>query len=207
MISLLSANARFQIAALIISIILLFSTVSVADETRTFPVPQGLITDLTGILTTEQITGIESAIASVNEQTGLDGRVVVVQKTDDWYLEEYTKDYGDWLQSQRIISNLGWVIYISTEDRKFGIAVQDGAIGSFSANRQREIRLILSENLDRGDLNGAITNSLQSIGELPQVRVVSPAKKSSTNTILFVGIAVVLFTLMLRQRKLAKPEK
>jgi len=175
-----------------------------AVDDRDFPLPQGLVTDLTGTLSTSQVEAIDNAIRTANESTGLDGRVVIASSTGEWYLDEYAKDYGDYLQSRNIIGSTGWVLYISVDDRKFALAVQDGAYAIFAPARLKEIELILDEKLEAGDLNGAVMEAVRAIGDLPGVHKSQPKKGWSPNTLVFVGIAVILFTIMIRSRRQAR---
>jgi uncharacterized membrane protein YgcG len=192
------------IAAISAGILLFAGGRAVAVDDRDFPLPQGLVTDLTGTLSTIQLEAIGNSIRTANEATGLDGRVVIASSTDEWYLDEYVKDYGDYLQSQNVIGPTGWVLYISVDDRKFALAVQDGAYATFAPARLKEIKLMLDEKLETGDLNGAVTEAVKAIGDLPALHKNQPRKGWSPNTLVFMGIAVILFTIMIRSRRQAR---
>jgi uncharacterized membrane protein YgcG len=187
----------------LLTILLALPGVVDAQESRDFPVPTGLVTDMAGVFSGEQVTALEELIGRANVATGLDGRVVIVPGTEEWYLDEYTKDYGDWMQGQGIIQPTGWLIYISTVDRKFSLAVQDGAVGNLTPGRRREILLILGESLQAGDIYGAAVKAVEEIGKLPGIQTKNKGKFSS-NVLIFIGLAVVLFTLMMRQRRSGK---
>jgi uncharacterized membrane protein YgcG len=186
-------------------LILLLAVPTYADTPRSFPQPSGSVTDLTSTLTPDQIQSIEQSVKNSTDSTNMDGMVIVTSSTDDWYLNEYLKDYGDWLQSQGLITRDGWLIYISTTDRKFGLVAQDGALASLTPIRRREIELIIGERLGANDLNGAITKAVNSIKSLPAIKKTSNGTKkpAPSSTLIFTGLAIILFTLVLRSRKQA----
>ena len=67
--------------------------------------PSGLVSDFSGTLSTSQLESVEKAVKNANDATGLDGRVVIVQSTKEWYLDEYAKDYGNFLQAKGVLGS------------------------------------------------------------------------------------------------------
>jgi len=177
-----------------------------ADDEERFPILQGLVTDSAGILSVADIESIGNVLKAANDTTGLDGRVVISSSTSEWYLAEFAKDYGDFLQTRGIISPTGWLIYISTEDRKFALAVQGKALVILTPVRRREIELILDQHLEQGDIAGGVLAAVKAIDELPALEKKGNGKKpiTSPNNMIFIGLAVVLFTLAMRSRRTAR---
>ena len=102
-----------------------------------------MVSDFTGTISTSQLDLIESALEESNRKTGLDGRVVFVTGTDEWYLDEFAKDYGDFLQARGVFGRNGWVLYFSTGDHKFTLAVQDDARTTLNLLRKNELLLLI----------------------------------------------------------------
>jgi uncharacterized protein len=177
---------------------------ALASDQRDFPIPTGLVTDFTGALSATQVESIEGEVKRANDANGLDGRVVIVPTTKEWYLNEYAKDYGDFLQAQGTIAQSGWIIYLSTDDRKFALVVQSGATSAFPPIRRREIELILDQGLESGDTTGAILKAVQAVADLPRTHQAAPKKGFSPNNLIFLGLAIILFTLVVRSRRQIK---
>ena len=199
---------KFGWGFLIFACLLIFTFVQASSEEtgkeRHFPLPSGLVSDFSGTLSEEELKALNDALDQANRAVGTDGRVIVAQVTDEWYLDEYVRDYADYLQAQGVMSSSGWLLYISVEDRKFSLAVQDDASKAITAVRRRELELILSESLEKEDLAGAILAAVKAIEKIPALTQRKKAPSSSSNTLIFIGLSIILFTLMLRARRNAK---
>ncbi|MCX6647035.1 MAG: TPM domain-containing protein [bacterium] len=192
---------------LILLFILFASSVSIAQTARDFPTLQGLVTDSTGTLSQDDIDRITNALEQAHSANNLDGHIFIALSTNEWYLDEYVKDYSDYLQSNGEISSSGWLLYISTSDRKFSLAVQDLATEIISPDRRQEIYLALDEKLQQGDIRGAIIDAVQKIGEFTSPESASGQKKLSPGMLMFMGIAIITVMMMLRLRKSSSSSK
>jgi uncharacterized membrane protein YgcG len=186
---------------LILFLILFASSMSIAQTARDFPTLQGLVTDSTGALSQDDIDRITNALEQSRSANNLDGHIYIASNTDEWYLDEYVKDFADFLQSNGEISSSGWLLYISTSDRKFSLAVQDLASETISPDRRQEIYLALDEKLQQGDIQGAILAAAQKIGDLPPPGTANGQKKLSPGMLMFMGIAIITVMMMMRLRK------
>jgi len=167
---------------------------------REFPTPDGLVSDFAGVLTEQQTGQILAALEAARRANSMDGHVIIVLRTQEWHLDEYVKDYADWLQGRGAIGPAGWVLYISTADRKFALVPQDVADDSITPQRREEVALILSEKLEQGDMVGAVLDAVMAIGDLPAPEVVHERKKFSPDMLVFMGIGIMVMVLMLRLR-------
>jgi uncharacterized membrane protein YgcG len=186
---------------LILFLILFASSVSIAQTARDFPPLQGIVTDSTGTLSQDDIDRITNVLEQARNANNLDGHVYIASNTDEWFLDEYVKDYADYLQSNGQVSSAGWLLYISTSDRKFSLAVQDLATENISPDRRQEIYLVLDEKLQQGDIQGAILDAVQKIGEFTSPGSASGQKKLSPGMLMFMGIAIMTVMMMIRLRK------
>jgi uncharacterized membrane protein YgcG len=190
------------LAALLTVCILALPVRTGAQElgSREFPMPDGLVSDFAGVLTEQESGRILAALESARRANSMDGHVIIVLRTQEWHLDEYVKDYADWLQGRGAIGPAGWVLYISTADRKFVLVAQDIANDSITPQRREEVALILSEKLERGDMVGAVLDAVGAIGELPAPEAVHERKKFSPDMLVFMGIAIMVIALMMRLR-------
>lgn len=195
-----SSLKRYPFAFFIV-FLLATSPVLYAQEGRDFPQLQGLITDSTGTLSQDDIDRIRMALEQSHAANTLDGHVYIALSTDEWYLDEYVKDYADYLQSRGQISPTGWLLYISIADHKFSLAVQDLAMDSIPQNRKQEIYLVLDEKLRQNDVSGAILDATNRIGNLPTPDAAHEKSKVSPGLLIFMGIATMIAVMMLRLRK------
>jgi uncharacterized membrane protein YgcG len=186
---------------LTLSLLLFLSgTQAGAQDTRDFLLPEGIVTDFTGTLSNSELSEIRNALDSVYESNSMDGHVIIALRTEEWYIEEYVKDYADFLQGRNFIEPTGWLIYISTQDRKFGVAVQDRATGSITPQNREEIALVLATKLEQNDIGGAVLDAINVISKLPPPEFAIEKKNLSPDMLIFMGIAVIVIVLMLRLR-------
>jgi uncharacterized membrane protein YgcG len=187
-----------------IMLILLLPEAVSAQDLRDFPLPQGIVTDFTGTLNETQMNAIRQALEQAHRANSMDGHVIITLSTGEWHLDEYVKDYADFLQGRDIINSTGWLLYISTADRKFALSVQGAALDSFTQQHQQEIKLILSEKLEQDDLTGAIIDAIDAIAILPPPEDMSEQRKVSPDMLVFMGIAIMVIALMLRLRTIRR---
>jgi uncharacterized membrane protein YgcG len=183
-----------------IAMLLLLPQTASAQDIRDFPLPRGIVTDFTGTLNETQMNEIRQALERAHRANSMDGHVIITLSTGEWYLDEYVKDYADYLQGRDIINSTGWLLYISTADRKFSLAVQNIAADSITPQHREEIELILSEKLEQDDLTGAIIDAVDAIAILPPPEDMSERRKVSPDMLVFMGIAIMVIALMLRLR-------
>ncbi|MFH1676132.1 MAG: TPM domain-containing protein [bacterium] len=162
------------------------------------------MTDYTGTLSEDRLSEIQNALENVSLANGLQGHVVINSNTGEWYLDEYVKDYGDFLKMKGKLESTGWLLYISLDDKKFGFAVQSGAAKSINSNRVRDLSFMLSDYLGKGDLAGGIIAVTNAIGELSAPKTVSEKKKMDPNLLIFMGILLITAVLMYRLRRYKK---
>lgn len=198
------ASRKIATGIIACAAIILYTSITYAQGSRDFPLPSGIATDFTGMLSDDDLSSIEQALIYAHEKNSMDGHVVIALRTAEWHLDEYVKDYADYLQTQRKIEPSGWLIYISTADLKFGIAVQDNARESITAEHVSELELMMAERLDADDLTGAVVTAVEAIAELPAPQRVQPEGKVAPNMLVFMGILVIVIVLMLRLRQLGK---
>jgi len=180
--------------------LLMGSSVS-AQSTRDFPMPTGTISDFSGELTEHQIDEIRLALSDAYDANSMDGHVIITLSTDEWYLDEYVKDYADYLQGQGMMDSTGWLLYISTADRKFSLAAQDIAALSFTPVRKQEIYLSLGDKLESGDIHGAVIDTIGAVKSLPAPEVNRQKNNLSPGLIVFMGVVIIVITLMIRLRR------
>jgi len=181
--------------------ILLIPMMSFGQVMRDFPIPDGLVTDFSGTLSSEDKTQIMDALERARVSNGMDGHVVIVLSTDEWYTQEYVKDYADYLQGQGVIGSTGWLMYVSTADRKFGIGVQDLATESITKDRREEIYLKMSLKLETGDVVGGVMEGIGAIERLDPPSAVKKSNENSANMFVLMGILIIVVALMFRLRK------
>ncbi len=196
------ASRKITTGIIACAAIILYASIAYAQGSRDFPLPSAIATDFTGMLSEDDLSSIEQALIDAHEKNSMDGHVVITLRTAEWHLEEYVKDYADYLQTQGKIEPSGWLIYISTADLKFGIAVQDNARESITAEHVSELELMMAERLDSDDLTGAVVSAVEAIADLPAPQRVQPEGKVSPNMLVFMGILVIVIVLMLRLRQL-----
>jgi uncharacterized membrane protein YgcG len=172
-----------------------------AQDMRNFPPLQGLVTDATGTLSPDEIDMITLALEQARGTNTMDGHVYIALSTEEWYLDEYVKDYADYLQAQGQISPTGWLLYISIADRKFSLAVQDRASETITDDSRKEIYLILEEKLKQDDIAGGIMDTVHAIGNISNHGPAQERKNFSPGMLMFMGIAVIVTVMMLRLRK------
>ena len=196
----MSKSFRFLLLCILILTLSLSGSPAYSQDTRDFFLPDGLVTDFTGTLSNSQLSDIRSALDSAYESNSMDGHVIIALRTEEWHLDEYVKDYADFLQGHNLIEPTGWLIYISTQDRKFGFAVQDIAAKSITPQDREEISLILAAKLEQNDIHGAVLDAVTAISKLPPPQVASEKNNMSPDMLIFMGIAVIVMVLMLRLR-------
>lgn len=192
---------KISLALSLIAVILAAGLHAHALVNRNFPLPDAIVTDFTGTVFPDDIESIRLALMDARERNGMDGHVIIALSTEEWYLQEYAKDYADYLQGRGLIGSTGWLIYVSIADRKFAIAVQEAAKQSITPARLSEVELVLSEKLERGDVAGAVVDAVDRIGDLPSLRAVQDKKKIRPDMLFFMGIAVIVVVLMMRLRR------
>lgn len=199
-----NASQKYLTLLLILPAWLILTSPVHAQDARHFPVPHGLVTDFTGTLTEQEVNDIIFALENARSTNSMDGYVIISLSTEEWFLEEYVKDYADYLQGRGQISSTGWLLYISTADRKFSLAVQDLAAESIPYNRKQEIYMILGNKLQNDNLSEAVLSAVDAIRKLPAPETVHEQKKVSPGFLIFAGIAIMVVVLMLRLRKAQK---
>lgn len=194
--------ARF-LFYLLVSTVIFFSMAwaTDADTGRDFPIPDGIVSDFTGSLGPDDVNEILKELDRAYDNNGMQGHVVITLSTGEWYLDEYVKDYADYLQGRGILDSTSWLLYISTADRKFGIAVQDSSKPVFDSFVIRELSLLVSENLEKKDVKAAILAVTDFVADLPAPQKVHEQRKVSPDMLIFGGIAVMVIALMLRLRR------
>ena len=196
-------KSRRKIFTLTLSILFLFLIPSIlyAQSGRDFPMPDGLVTDFTGMLSNDDKVQILGALESAKMSNGMDGHVVVVLSTNEWFTQEYVKDYSDYLQGQGVIGQAGYLIYISVEDRKFALAVQDIATLSITEDRRDEIYLKMSLKLEEHNVVGAVLECISSIEGLERPEGAEEQKGMGPDIYVLLGILIIVVVLMMRLRK------
>lgn len=181
------------------------STGQARNNTREFPKPTGLVSDFAGVLSEAEIEELITLIEKANLSSGLDGRVVVVKVTPDWNFNEYIKDYGDYLQANNYLGKNGWIFYLSVSDHKFALTAQTDARKSITDAIRKEITYRVTNFLNEGELKAAIVAGINEIGKIHHVRKPENSlDRTPSNTLIFMGIAVILLTLTMRSRKMAR---
>ncbi len=194
-------KAFLRISLVSVMMFLITGAPLLAQSSRDFPTPTGTITDFSGEMTEHQIDVIRLALNEAYETNYMDGHVIITLSTDEWYLDEYVKDYADYLQGQGMLNSVSWLLYISTADHKFSLAAQDVAALSLTPSRKQEIYLILGSKLDNGDVHGAVMDAVSMIQSLPAPEFDMKKNNLTPGLIIFMGIVVIVITLMLRLRR------
>ena len=176
-------------------------TMSFAQDTRDFPIPDGLVSDFSGVLSSEDKSMIMGALERAKASNAMDGHVVIVLSSDEWYTEEFVKDYADYLQGRGAITSAGWLMYVSTADRKFSIGVQDSAETSITNARKNEIYLRMDAIFETGDITGGIVEGIDSIAKLDPPSGLEQNGGSKANMFILMGILIVVIVLLVKLRK------
>jgi uncharacterized membrane protein YgcG len=168
---------------------------------RDFPMPSGMVTDFTGTVANSDLDNILTALQRSEDANSMSGHVIIALSTSEWNLDEYARDYADYLQGRGYLDSDGWLIYISVEDHKYTIAVQDGAVKSFSPQFLNEFMLIMDNKLAQNDLTGAILDGIGAIESLPAPHAEEKRMKNSPDILIFAGIALMVLVLMFKMRR------
>jgi len=185
-------------------LLLLCQTMSFAQDSRDFPIPDGLVSDFSGVLSSDDKNRIMVALEQAKSSNGMDGHVVIVLSSDEWFTEEFVKDYADYLQGRGAITSAGWLMYVSTADRKFCIGVQDRAETSITTARINEIYLRMDAIFETGDIAGGIAEGIDSIARLDPPSGIKENGGNKANMFILMGMLVVVIVLMVKLRKPAQ---
>lgn len=184
--------------SLIIFAVLILSSTAYAE--REFRIPNDVVADFTGTFSQSDLDEIRGKIQGAFETNSMDGHVIITLRTEEWYLDEYVKDYADFLQGRGLIKPTGWLLYVSIADRKFALHAQNAAKDTITLPRKIEIELRMNEKFSNGDIKGAILVAVDSIAKLKSPSSVAQERKMPPDMLVFFGIAIIVAAIMMRMR-------
>jgi uncharacterized protein len=125
------------------------------------------VTDLTGTLTSDQITQLETQLAELEKRKGSQVAVYMVSSLDGQSLEEYSLTIAEKNKLGRKNIDDGVLLFIAKDDRKVRIEVGYGLEGVIpDAKAGRIIREYIAPNFRKGDYNQGIVDAVGAINLL-----------------------------------------
>ncbi len=155
------------------------------------------VTDLTGTLTTDQITQLETQLVELEKRKGSQVAVYMISSLGDQSLEDYSLAIAEKNKLGRAKTDDGVLLFIAKDDRKVRIEVGYGLEGAIpDAKAGRIIREYLAPNFRKGDYNQGIVDATGAIillinGEqLPAPLHEEPGKSPVNFFALIIGVFV-----------------
>jgi len=150
-------SASFLLAALLI--IGAMTTVQAA-----VPQPAGYVTDLAGLLTSEQIASLDRLLSDYEQRTSNQIVVLTVKSLDGQDIESYSIAVAEAWKAGHKRKDNGAILLIAPNERKVRIEVGYGLEGVLTDAKSAEIiRNILAPHFRSGDYYGGITDALSAM--------------------------------------------
>lgn len=156
---------------IVVLFVLLMGAVNVAAEDALAPIPElkSPVTDLVGVLTSEQVGVISDKLLAFQKEKGAQVAVLLTPSTQPESIEQYSIRVVDqWKLGRRKIDD-GVLLLIATEDRTIRIEVAYGLEGALTdLASKRIIDEIIVPHLKMGDIFGGVDAGVDAV-----LRVVS----------------------------------
>lgn len=149
-----------------IGVLLLATTVS-AQNLREIPTLESHVTDLTGTLTAEQTQALETRLAQLEQATGSQFAVLLVESTGPEAIEQYAFRVAEAWKLGRSGVDDGVLLLIAVADRRLRIEVGYGLEGALpDARANRIIDQYITPHFREGDFAGGISAGIAAIAAL-----------------------------------------
>lgn len=127
------------------------------------PDPTNYAVDSAGVLTTDQLSQLNTKLAALDGQNG-QLAVAIVKTTAPLTIEQYGIQLADKWKVGHAGKDDGVILIVATQDRKIRIEVGTGAEAKITdADAGRIIRDVISPKLHAGDWLGGIEGGIDSI--------------------------------------------
>ncbi|MBN2374072.1 TPM domain-containing protein [bacterium] len=160
----ISALIKFAIfLAIIVLVIYPFSCAANAKETF-FPAPQGYVTDLAKLLSSESVQHLNNLITYMKQKTGSEVAVVTLKTISPYNIEDYAVLlFEKWRIGQKDKDN-GILILVAVEERKVRIEVGYGLEGAITDGTAGEIiRQVITPNFKQGRFDQGLLAGTESV--------------------------------------------
>jgi uncharacterized protein len=191
------------LAALGVSLVLAlgFAPALYADDLQKIPPLQAHVTDLTGTLTAEEQSQLESTLTAFEQRKGSQVAVLIVATTQPEEIEQYSIRVVDAWKLGRAKPDDGVLLLVAKDDHKLRIEVGqglEGALTDATSNRiiDETMKPLLRQNQYFAAINAGVTQILKVVDgeELPPPDVTWQSKGASVLNILPV-LFIVFFVL------------
>lgn len=163
-------SKRIKIPILIICTLFLFAFVStgyspcLADVKNPFPRPQGYVTDLAGLLSSQSVQHLNGLITYMKQKTGAEVAVVTLKTISPYTIEDYgVRLFKNWGIGQKEKDN-GILILVAVQERKVRIEVGYGLEGAITDGTAGEIiRQIITPSFKQGHFDQGLVAGTESV--------------------------------------------
>ena len=165
---------------LIIGLSLLLSLAALADDVA-IPALEHRVTDLTGSLSADQQTALESKLAQFEQTKGSQIAVLLVPSTKPEEIEQYSIRVAEaWKIGRKKVDD-GVLLLVAKDDRKLRIEVGYGLEGAIpDAYAKRIIAEVIAPHFKQGDIAGGLNAGVDAIiGLISGEQLPAPAQSNA----------------------------
>lgn len=147
--------------------VLLLATTVLAQNLREIPNLESHVTDLTGTLTAEQTQALQTRLAQLEQATGSQFAVLLIDSTEPEAIEQYAFRAAEAWKLGRSGVDDGVLLLVAVADRRLRIEVGYGLEGALpDARANRIIDQYITPHFREGDFAGGISAGIAAIAAL-----------------------------------------
>jgi uncharacterized protein len=196
--------APFKLSAVFLSIFLCVGIFTIAQEVLPKPNPPRLVTDLSGVLSADQLAALEQKLVAIDDSSSNQIAVVILPTLNGVPKEEYaTKLFREWGIGNKKSRN-GVLLLIAIQDRQIRIEVGyglEGAIPDVTALSiiDNDIKPAFKQGAYYEGLDKATDNIAKAaVGEY-KVKRSKKGKSDGGSLLLFVFIVIIIVSIVGRR--------
>lgn len=192
---------KFAIPLLtVLSFLIIFTY---ANAERDFPDVQATVTDIPDVLSDVDEERLAQTLKDLKEFNNMPGVIVIAESTSEWDFIEYGHDFFDHLRVQGFVDNTGFLIYLSTQDKKMtfemGRDLKRG--GVLTDEDARDIRQMLNTSLAEGDYFSGLSGSLAKLRKITGAAELEEAGRERGNWMMLSGLIIIIAALLWNIRR------
>lgn len=192
---------KLAIPLLTVLSFLAISTYAIAA--RDFPDVQATVTDIPDVLSDVDEERLTQTLKDLKEFNNMPGVIVIAKSTSEWDFIEYGHDFFDHLRVKRLVDNTGFLIYLSTQDKKMTFVMGRDLVrgGVLTDEDARDIRQRLNTSLADGDYFDGLSGSLAKLRQITGAAELEEAGRERGNWMMLSGLVIIIAALFWNIRR------
>ncbi len=202
-------NRRFPSSLLcVVCLVLCVAAITRAEDLKQIR-PTGYVTDLAGILQPQTKTQLEALCLELEQKTGAQMAVITVKSLDGNDIESYAADLYKQIGIGSKKTNVGVLLLVAPNDRKYRVEVGYGAEPVINDARAGDAGRLMVPYFRRGDYSGGITAAAWQLAKniaddkgvtlsgAPQIRPVRQQDDELSGVAIWIVLGIILLVILL----------